>query len=207
MLSDCLRTALLLIDPYNDFISEGGKAWERLHGVASRNGCVPHMQQVLQAARRSGVRVCYSLHRRYHDGDYESWQYLAPTQREAWRLQMFAAGSWGGRVRSGFEPRPGDIVAQEHRCSNCFANTDLDLQLRQHGIEHIVVAGLLVNACVESTVRDAAERGYRVTVVRDATAGFSAAAMQAALDIDLPQYASDIVTTQHVVDALASSRP
>ena len=45
-------TALLVIDPYNDFISEGGKLWDRLKAVAEANSCVPHMLQVLHAARR-----------------------------------------------------------------------------------------------------------------------------------------------------------
>jgi len=49
-------TALLVIDPYNDFISEGGKVWDRLKAVAEANQCVPHMVQVLDAARRAGSR-------------------------------------------------------------------------------------------------------------------------------------------------------
>lgn len=52
-------TALLVIDPYNDFISEGGKVWDRLKGVAEANKCVPHMIQVLDAARKAGIRVFY----------------------------------------------------------------------------------------------------------------------------------------------------
>src|SRR5262249_6489637 len=71
-------TALLVIDPYNDFISEGGKVWDRLKTVAEANGCVPHMLQVLNAARKAGLRVFYALHHRYRPGDYESWKYIAP---------------------------------------------------------------------------------------------------------------------------------
>ena len=63
-------TALLVIDPYNDFISEGGKVWNRLKAVAEANGCVPHMQQVLNAARNAQLRIFYALHRRYLRGDY-----------------------------------------------------------------------------------------------------------------------------------------
>ena len=48
-------TALLVIDPYNDFISEGGKVWDRLKTVAEANGCVPNMLQVLNAA----LRLCH----------------------------------------------------------------------------------------------------------------------------------------------------
>ena len=47
--------ALLVIDPYNDFISEDGKVWDRLKGIAEANGCIPHMKQVLDAARKAGL--------------------------------------------------------------------------------------------------------------------------------------------------------
>ena len=77
---DKQHTALLVIDPYNDFISEGGKVWDRLQAVAEANRCVPHMVQVLHAARQAGLRVFYALHRRYRPGDYESWKYMAPIQ-------------------------------------------------------------------------------------------------------------------------------
>jgi len=50
-------TAVLVIDPYNDFISEGGKLWDRIKSVAEANDCVPHMLQVLNAARRERLRV------------------------------------------------------------------------------------------------------------------------------------------------------
>ena len=46
-------TALLVIDPYNDFISEGGKVWDRLKTVAEENACVPHMLQVVNASRNA----------------------------------------------------------------------------------------------------------------------------------------------------------
>jgi len=65
-------TALLVIDPYNDFISEGGKLWDRLRGVAEANGCVPNMLQLLNAARSAELRVFYALHHRYRPGDYET---------------------------------------------------------------------------------------------------------------------------------------
>src|SRR5579863_7961645 len=93
-------TALLLIDPYNDFISEGGKVWDRLKAVAEANRCVPHMVQVLDTARTSGIRVFYALHRRYRPGDYETWKYVAPIQRAAWTRKTFEYGTWGAEIRA-----------------------------------------------------------------------------------------------------------
>ena len=197
-------TALIVIDPYNDFISEGGKVWDRLRDVAEANGCVPNMLQVLNAARRAELRVFYALHRRYRPGDYETWKYIAPIQKAAWLRKTFEDGTWGGEIRIEFEPQPGDIVALEHWCSSGFANTDLDLQLKKHGIHRLIVIGLIAHTCVESTVRFAAELGYEVTVVKDATADYSDEEMRAALDINIPNYANAIVTTEEFVDSIAS---
>ena len=105
-------TALLVVDPYNDFISEGGKVWDRLRSVAEANDCVPHMLQVLTAAREAGLRVFYAMHRRYRPGDYETWKYVAPIQRAAWTRKTFEYGTWGGEIRAEFEPKPGEIVAR-----------------------------------------------------------------------------------------------
>ncbi|MBJ7401955.1 Nicotinamidase-related amidase [Bradyrhizobium yuanmingense] len=197
-------TALLVVDPYNDFISEGGKIWPRIKAVAESNDCVPHMIQVLQTARDAGIRVCYAMHHRYRPGDYASWKYIAPIQRRAWNNKSFEFGTWGGEFRAEFVPAPGEIVADEHWCSSGFANTDLDLQLKRHGIQRLIVIGLVAHTCIEATVRFAAELGYDVTVVKDAVADYSDDMMRAALEINMPNYASAIVTTQEIVEALSA---
>jgi nicotinamidase-related amidase len=197
-------TALLVVDPYNDFISEGGKIWPRIKAVAEANNCVPHMHQVLTAARAAQLRVFYAMHHRYRPGDYETWKYLAPIQRAAWQRKSFEDGTWGGAFRTEFTPAPGEVVASEHWCSSGFANTDLDLQLKRHGIQRLIVIGLVAHTCIEATVRFAAELGYDVTVVKDAVADYTDEMMHAALEINMPNYASAIVTTEDIVAALSS---
>lgn len=196
-------TALLVIDPYNDFISEGGKVWDRLKSVAEANDCIPHMLQVLNAARKAKLRVFYALHHRYRPGDYETWKYIMPVQKAAWMRKTFEFGTWGGEIRREFEPLPGEIVAQEHWGSSGFANTDLDLQLKKHGIQKLIITGLIAHTCVEATVRYAAELGYDVTMVKDATADYSNEEMHAALKLNIPNYASAIVTTAEVVGSIS----
>jgi nicotinamidase-related amidase len=197
-------TALPLIDPYNDFISDGGKVWDRLKPVADANGCVPHMLQVLNAARKAELRVFYALHHRDSPGDYETWKYTAPIQQAAWSHKTFEYGTWGGEICPEFAIQPGDIVALEHWCSSGFANTDLDLQLKTHGIHQLIVIGLIAHTCVEATARFAVELGYQATVVKDATASYSADHMHATLDVNLPNYASAIVSTEEIVTSISA---
>jgi nicotinamidase-related amidase len=197
-------TALLVIDPYNDFVSEAGKLWNRVKAVAEANQCVPHMLQVLTAARKAKLRVFYALHHRYRPGDYETWKYIAPVQKAAWGRKTFEYGTWGGEIRAEFAPKPGDIIAAEHWCSSGFANTDLDLQLKKHGVHQLIVIGLIAHTCVEATVRYAAELGYDVTVAKDATADYSDDEMHAALDVNIPNYASAMVTTTEIIESISS---
>jgi len=87
--------ALLVVDPYNDFISEGGKIWARIKVVAEANNCVPNMLEVLSAARKAKLRVFYAMHHRYRPGDYETWTYIAPIQKGAWQRKAFEYATWG----------------------------------------------------------------------------------------------------------------
>jgi ureidoacrylate peracid hydrolase len=78
------------------------------------------------------------------------------------------------------------------------------LQLKKHGSHRLIVMGLIAHTCVEATVRYAAELGYEVTMVKDATADYSDDEMHAALDVNIPNYASAVVTTTEIVDLISS---
>jgi ureidoacrylate peracid hydrolase len=196
------RTGLLVVDPYNDFISDGGKLWPRVREVVEANGCVSHMIEVLRAARSAGVRIFFSPHRRWRPGDYETWKFWAPIQEAAARSRVFADGSWGGTFRAEFTPQPGEVVASEHWCSSGFANTDLDLQLKKHGVHQLIVIGLRANTCIDSTVRYAAELGYEVTLVKDAIGSYSWDEMKATLELNAPNYARAIPSTKELIASM-----
>lgn len=196
-------TGLLLVDPYNDFLSEGGKLNGMAKAVADRVGALANLQAVVKAARQVGVQVFYVPHHRARPGDFQTWTHPSPYQLGASQAQVFALGSWGGEWHPDFKPQDGDVLVHEHWGASGFANTDLDLQLKQHRIAKVILVGMLANTCIESTARSAAELGYHVTLVRDATAAFSEEALHAAHEINGPTYAHAIVTTAELLDALA----
>ena len=183
-------TALLVTDPYNDLISDGGKLWNRVKAVAEANNCISNMLHVLTTARKAGLRafLCDASSlpaRRLRDLEVHCADSETRKAEPSFRLRHV-----GGEIRSEFQPEPGEIVATEHWCSSGFANTDLDLQLKKHGIHKLIVIGLIAHTCIEATVRYAAELGYEVTVVSDAVADYSDREMHAALEVNLPNYAS-----------------
>ena len=148
------------------------------------------MVQDLNAARQAKIRVFYALHHRYRPGEYETWNTLRRSRRQLGRIRP-------SQTARGVARWPSSIG------SSGFANTDLDLQLKKHGIHQLIVMGLIAHTCVEATVRYAAELGYEVTMIKDATADYSDEEMHAALDVNIPNYASAIVTADEVVDFIS----
>ncbi len=194
-------TAVLLIDPYNDFLGEGGKLAGQAKAVADAVHTLEHMRAVVATARAAGIRIFYVPHHRSLPDDFKGWKHATPVQLGTAQHQVFAAGSWGGEWHPDFVPQPGDVIAKEHWSSSGFANTDLDILLKQHGIQRVVLIGLLANTCLESTGKYAADLGYHVTLVRDATAAFSPLAMTCAHEINGPTYAHAIVSTAELLTA------
>ena len=200
------HTALLLVDPYNDFLSEGGKVYPLLKTVADDVGLLHHLRQLNNAARTAGLQVVIVPHRRWEPGDFEHWDHPNPRQRAVMESHIFARGEWGGEWHPDLAPKPGDIVAHEHWAQNGFANTDLDMRLNQKGITHVIVIGLLANSCIDATARYAMELGYHVTLVRDAAAAYSQDLMHATYDLNGPFYAHAILTTAEVIAALPKNQ-
>jgi nicotinamidase-related amidase len=169
--------------------------------TAKEIGFYENMRKLIPAIRAAGIRVFIVPHHRAVKGDYENWLAATSSQKGAGRSMLFGAGTWGGEWHPEFGPKAGDIIVKEHWAQSGFANTDLDQQLKQHGVRRVILCGFIANTCVESTGRFAMELGYHVTFVKDATAAFSKEAMTAAL-LNAPTYAHAIVTTPELVSVL-----
>lgn len=195
-------TAVVLVDPYKEVLSEGGRAWPRLREVAEAVGTHQGLRTLLTAARAASLPIVIAPHRRWRPGDGEGWQVPGPPHLSLARNRLFEAAGFGGEWHPEFGPQQGDIVAYEHWGMSGFTHTDLDLHLRQHGIRHIVLAGMTAIGCVEGTGRQAVELGYHVTLVSDATAAFTHEGLHAAHHINGPLYASAIVTAAEFAAAL-----
>ena len=87
------QTALLFIDPYNDFLSEGGKMWPLVEGVAKEVGLLDNLRTITAAIRQAGIQIFIAPHRRWQPGDFENWDYPTPYQIGSAKMQVFAAGS------------------------------------------------------------------------------------------------------------------
>jgi nicotinamidase-related amidase len=199
------RTGLLIVDPYNDFMSEGGKLYGAIKPSADETGLFENLRKIIPAVREAGIQVFIVPHHRSCDGDFDGWQHMSMFQKQGAPLKAFEAGTWGGEFHPEFGPQKGDVVVKEHWAQSGFANTDLDAQLKQHGIQKIILVGLIANSCIESTGRFGMELGYHVTLVPNATAAFSPEGMQAAA-INAPMFAHAILTTEELLAQLPKAK-
>jgi nicotinamidase-related amidase len=195
-------TALLVVDPYNDFMSEGGKLFEVTKPQADSVGFYGNMRKLIPAVRSAGIKVFIVPHHRTRPTDFEDWAAINPTQQETKKKTCFQDGAWGGQFHPEFGPQAGDVVALEHWAQNGFANTDLDAQLKQHGIKKLLFVGFIANSCVEATARMGMELGYHVTLIKDATAAFNPEGMVAAR-VNAKLFAHSELTTGELLTTLA----
>ncbi|KAJ5917240.1 Isochorismatase-like protein [Penicillium verhagenii] len=190
------RTAVLLIDPLNDFLHPDGKLYPLVKASLESSNSLEHMQQLVAGARQARIPIFYGLHQITKDGTYSGWNHMNGQQIQTQRSGTFSE-EFGGQILNELEPQPsnGDVVVSRHWISSSFANTDLEYQLRQHDITHVVLAGLTTNSCVESTARAAREIGFHVTLLTDATAAFSVELEKAAVNLVWPTFADQLLST------------
>ena len=180
-------TGLILVDPYNEFLSEGGKRWDQVKDVVLEVNLVANLRRLLEGCRTAGVRVFYALHHQSEPGDFDRWKAPSKSNMAMRDLGMFAKGSWGAEIHPDLVPEPGDVMPRHHWNSSGFANTDLDFLLKQNGVDRIAVAGMAANTCVESTGRYGLELGYHVTFLKDGVATFSREEQHAAIHLNYPR--------------------
>lgn len=198
---DPARTAVLIVDPQNDFLSEGGAVWDLVGKGVEETNVVEHLVTLREAAREADIPVFYSPHY-YTDEEYERWEHLNPIDQLMFDRKMFHAGTWGAEFHPELEPDENTVVLAPHKGLSNFWTGDTALQLRQRGIQTILLAGMSANLCVESHLRDATENGFDVIVLRDATTGPGPEATQAALT-NYGLIANEVATTEDIAQRLA----
>jgi nicotinamidase-related amidase len=86
-------TAILLLDPYNDFLSEGGKLWERTKEIAEKVNLLDNLRNIIADARKADVKIFFVPHHRWSEGDYVHWKHATPYQMASSGRKTFAKGT------------------------------------------------------------------------------------------------------------------
>ncbi len=196
------NTALVLVDPFNDFLSEGGKLYPVTKETVEGVGLVKNMKELISAAREKKIQIIYAPHRHTQKGDYLNWKFMAPAHSGSLQTTLFEKGTWGAEFHPELLAQEGDLIAQNHWTGSGFANTDLDFLLRQHNIDHIVLAGMRANTCIDSTARFGVELGYHVTLIKDGIAAFNWEEIKATVETNFPNYGHILSSTEEFIKSL-----
>ena len=176
---DPARTALVVTDPQNDFLSPSGVTWGVVGKSVEANGTVANIETLLKTAKSSGLAVFVSPHY-YYPSDH-GWKFGGALEQLMHSIGMFDRK--GPLTLDGFRGSGADwlelykpyledgktIVTSPHKVYGPETN-DLVLQLRKRGIDKVILAGMSANLCVEAHLRELLEQGFEVAVVKDATA-------------------------------------
>jgi nicotinamidase-related amidase len=172
------KTAIVITDPQNDFLSENGVAWGAVSQNVIEYKTRENLEKLFKAAAKNNIPVVVSPHY-YYEHDHK-WKFEGALEKLMHNIGMFDRK--GPLSLEGFEGSGADwlaiykpyikgnnvIVTSPHKVYGPESN-DLALQLRKKGIDKVVLAGMSGNLCVESHLRELLEEGFEVAVVYDAT--------------------------------------
>jgi nicotinamidase-related amidase len=189
---DPARTAVVLIDMQRDFLEPGGFGAQLGNDVSLLAACVAPCAALLALARRLGLRIVHT--QEAHAADLSD---CPPAKRARGRLasgigdagplgRILVAGEPGADFVPALAPRAGEIVLRKPGKGAFFA-TDLEHRLRTLDIAQLIVGGVTTEVCVQTTLREANDRGYECLLVEDCTASYFPQFKRAAIEMVVAQ--------------------
>ena len=204
---DPKRTALVITDPQNDFLSPDGVTWGVVGESVTKNNTVKNLETLFRAANKNGMPLFISPHY-YYPTDH-GWKFEGSLETLMHHINMFDRK--GALDLDNFENSGADWLEQYKKYINNSATVvtsphkvygpetnDLVLQLRKRGIDKVILAGMSANLCVEAHMRELIEQGFEVAVVKDATA--------AAIVPDGNGYESALVNFRFIANAVWTTK-
>jgi nicotinamidase-related amidase len=176
-LAAAAATALVIIDMQRDFLEPGGFGESLGNDVSRLAAAIGPCRAVLDAARAAGMLVIHT--REGHRPDLADcppakWERGPPGMRigdPGPMGRILIRGEAGHDIIAELAPAPGEVVLDKPG-KGAFCETDLHLILRNRGITALLVAGVTTEVCVNTTVREANDRGFRCCVIADACASY-----------------------------------
>jgi biuret amidohydrolase len=183
------RIGMVVIDMQVDFCAPGGWIHQLGEDLANTRAVIPSVARALDISRTAGVKVFHT-----REGHLPDLSDLPANKR--WRTRghglgigdhgangrVLVRGEPGWQIVPELEPAPGEAIIDKPGKS-AFHATDFEAQLRASGVSHLVVIGVTSDCCVQSTFRDAFERGFETLLLEDCTAAVETRNHEATMDI------------------------
>ena len=171
-----IRPALAIVDLQNSFMTRGGSFDKLGYDISKYQRIVPTVQQLHQRAKSLKIPVFFSQAIREESGIdmLDKHHRILPSKRHERikKIPLCIRDTWDSNIIEALKPGGGDLVVQKRRDS-LFQDTEFELWLRSLRVDTIVFAGIDTSICVESSLRDAFNRGWDVILLSDATASLN----------------------------------
>ena len=185
---DLQSTALVVIDMQRDFVEPGGFGEALGNDVSILRACIEPCRRVLEAGRRLGLTIIHT--REGHRPDLSDCPPAKITRgRGARRIgdpgpmgRILVRGEHGHDIIPELTPQPGEIVLDKPG-KGAFCQTDLELILRNRAIKTLIVCGVTTEVCVNTTVREANDRGFECVVLSDCVGSYFPEFQRVALEM------------------------
>lgn len=192
---DPAKTAVVFIEFQNEFAAEGGKLYPAVKDVMKSNNMLKNASETMAAARKVGCKIMHvpiSFSSDYKEMSHATFGILANIKAG----ECFVKGSWGADFENSMKPDPKDVIVQGKSGLCGFESTNLGFLLGHNHIENVVLAGFLTNVCVESTMRSAYEKGFKVITLTDCTAATSQQEQEASTKHTYPMFSTPMTHSE-----------
>lgn len=180
-----IRPVLLVVDMQNGFCGLGGTFDKFGFNIASYRAIIPTLQNLIRRMRGFGIPVYYSKAIREKSGldCIDKVHRIIPESRRERieKMPLCIRGTWDSDIIDEIRPEPDDFIVEKRRDS-VFQDTEFDLWLKAFRADTVIFCGIDTYVCVESSVRDAFNKGYDVILVKDCVASRDPRHHQTSLD-------------------------
>ncbi len=204
------KTAIVLIEPQNDFLTPGGTMYQYIAEQLEKRDTISHLVRLLDQARGK-VKIIYVPFEAFKPGfpelkpggpGTEGLRGIEMEMKADWGTGAWLEGTPGPEIIDPRIPKDGDIIVRGKLTLDAFHSTALNYLLRANEIEHVALAGFHTNWCVEATARSAYDLGFRVMVIKDCTATDTDREQEYAEEVIFPRIGK-VVTADEFLSAIS----
>jgi nicotinamidase-related amidase len=204
------KTAIVLIEAQNDFLTQGGTMYQYIAEQLKKRNVIANLQALLEGARGK-CKIFYVPFQAFKKGFPElkrggpgaaGLRGIEMDMKADWGVGAWVEGTPGPEIIDALKPREGDIIVRGKLTLDAFHSTALNYLLRANEIEHVAFAGFHTNWCVESSARSAYDLGYRVIVLKDCTGTDTDREQEYAEQVIFPRI-GQVMTSREFVQSLA----
>lgn len=210
---DCTKTAILVVDMQNAFVSKGGYFDAIGIDISATARIILPCKKIISSGRENDIKIVYLKMLYSHDlsgkGSEGSPSFIKSRipailkQRPELKDNLYIDGTWGAEIIEELKPQEGDTIINKHRHDG-FIETNLAHTLRTFGIKYLLSIGTATNICVESTLRHAFSLDYFPILVSDAVSPMGPLITQEATIFNVQTIFGWVTTSERLLRAMGT---